>query len=194
MDIDQTRPHVHTVFSYKPTASSETALKMYGLTILFSQALAQARQSGMRGDAPVLPRPAVSQGVFLNYNHAVFLRFQLNTLDYSSESAYYNWLQSSPLIARFNRESPTAPREINFQYIQHLIGSLSTPTDSNVVNVHEINQSISLPKPEPFIPKYPRLKKYKNNVYAYRRTRGIRLQGKLTGSRHLKCLPEDRPK
>ena len=70
---------------------------MYGLTILFSQALAQARQSGMRGDAPVLPRPAVSQGVFLNFKHAVFLRFQLNTLDYSSESAYYNWLQSSPL-------------------------------------------------------------------------------------------------
>ncbi|KAI6652850.1 hypothetical protein LOD99_4236 [Oopsacas minuta] len=194
VDIDQTRPHVHTMFCYRTTASTESALKMYGLTILFSQALAQARQSGLRGDAPLLPRPVVSQGVFLNFSHAIFLRFQLNTLDYSSDSAYYNWLQSSPLIPRFNRESSTSTKEINFEYIQHLISSLSSPTDNTVLDVHELNQSISLPKPELFIPRYPRLKKYKNNVYTYRKNHGLRLQGKLTGRLDLKCLPEDRPK
>ena len=193
MDIDQTIPHVHTVFCYRTAAGSEAYLKMYGLTTLFSQALAQARQSGLRGDAPLLPRPVVSQGVFMNYNSAIFLRFQLNTLDYSSGSAYYNWLQSSPLVCRYTQESPSATRQINYEYIRHLIGALSAPTDAAVSNVHEINSSISLPKPESFIPKYDRTKKYKNNVYKYRRSRGIRVQGKLTGKRNLKCLPENRP-
>ena len=191
--MDQTCPHVHTVLCYRTTASSEAALKMYGLTTLFSQALAQARQYGLRGDAPLLPRPVVSQGIFLNYTAAIFLRFQLNTLDYSSDSAYYNWLESSPLVSRYTQESPSAPREINYEYIRCIIGALSAPTDTAVADAHEINKSISLPKPESFIPKYNRTKKYKNNVYAYRRSRGIRLQGKLTGKRNLKCLPENRP-
>ena len=191
--MDQTRPHVHTIFCYRTSTGSEAALKMYGLTVLFSQALAQARQSGLRGDAPLLPRPVVIQGVFLNYNSAIFLRFQLNTLDYSSGSAYYNWLQASPLMSRYTQESPSAPRQINYEYIRHLIGALSAPTDPAVPNVHEVNMSISLPKPESFIPRYERTKKYKNNVYKYRRSRGIRLQGKLTGDRNLRCLPENRP-
>ena len=163
---------------------------MYGLTILFSQALAQARQSGLRGDAPLLPRPVVTQGVFINYDHALFLRFQLNTLDYSSDTAYYNWLQSSGYIPTFTKESADQEIQANPEFIQHLVSILSSQTDTSVADVYDINSQVSLPKPEAFIPKYPRLRKYKTNVYTYRKQRGFPLRGRPTGDPRAKIIPD----